>query len=45
MNTGVGRSGYSIIGQGKISEIVSQKSEDRRTIFEEAARYFKIQIP
>lgn len=37
MNTGVGRSGYSIIGQGKISEIVSQKSEDRRTIFEEAA--------
>ncbi len=37
MNTGVGKSGYSIIGQGKIAEIVSQKSEDRRTIFEEAA--------
>ncbi len=37
MNTGVGREGYSIIGQGKVAEIVSKKSEDRRTIFEEAA--------
>ncbi len=37
MNTGVGREGYSIIGQGRIAEIISQKSEDRRTIFEEAA--------
>lgn len=37
MNTGVGRTGYSIIGQGRIAEIVSQKSEDRRGIFEEAA--------
>lgn len=37
LNTGVGRSGYSIIGQGKIAEIVSPKSEDRRHIFEEAA--------
>ncbi len=37
MNTGVGRDGYSIIGQGRIAEIISQKSEDRRTIFEEAA--------
>ena len=37
LNTGVGREGYSIIGQGKIAEIVSKKSEDRRTIFEEAA--------
>ncbi|MCI8386923.1 MAG: chromosome segregation protein SMC [Clostridiales bacterium] len=37
MNTGVGREGYSIIGQGKIAEIISQKSEERRTIFEEAA--------
>jgi len=37
MNTGVGREGYSIIGQGKIAEIVSQKSEERRHIFEEAA--------
>ncbi len=37
MNTGVGRDGYSIIGQGKVQEIISKKSEDRRTIFEEAA--------
>lgn len=37
MNTGVGRTGYSIIGQGKISEIISLKSEERRGIFEEAA--------
>ena len=37
MNTGLGRGGYSIIGQGKISEIISSKSEDRRAIFEEAA--------
>lgn len=37
MNTGIGREGYSIIGQGKISEILSKKSEDRRNIFEEAA--------
>lgn len=37
MNTGVGREGYSIIGQGKIAEIISKKSDERRTIFEEAA--------
>lgn len=37
MNTGIGRYGYSIIGQGKIAEIISQRSEDRRNIFEEAA--------
>lgn len=37
MNTGVGREGYSIIGQGKIAEIVSKKSDERRGIFEEAA--------
>ncbi len=37
MNTGVGREGYSIIGQGKIAEIISKKSEERRQIFEEAA--------
>ena len=37
MNTGVGREGYSIIGQGKIAEIISKKSEDRRNFFEEAA--------
>ncbi len=37
MNTGIGRTGYSVIGQGKIAEIISQKSDDRRIIFEEAA--------
>lgn len=37
MNTGIGKTGYSIIGQGKISEIISQKGEERRIIFEEAA--------
>ncbi len=37
MNTGVGKTGYSIIGQGKIAEIISQKSDERRNVFEEAA--------
>ncbi|MBE6913667.1 MAG: chromosome segregation protein SMC [Ruminococcaceae bacterium] len=37
MDTGLGRDGYSVIGQGRISEIVSVKSTDRREIFEEAA--------
>ncbi len=37
MNTGLGRDGYSLIGQGKISEVLSVKGEERRTIFEEAA--------
>lgn len=37
MNTGIGKTGYSMIGQGRISEIISQKSEERRIIFEEAA--------
>lgn len=37
MDTGMGRDGYSIIGQGRIAEIVSAKSADRRDIFEEAA--------
>ncbi|MEG2097479.1 MAG: AAA family ATPase, partial [Pseudoflavonifractor sp.] len=37
MDTGLGREGYSIIGQGKIDEILSVKSGDRREVFEEAA--------
>ena len=37
MNTGIGRGGYSIVGQGKAAEIISQKSDERRNIFEEAA--------
>ncbi|MBQ8586227.1 MAG: chromosome segregation protein SMC [Butyricicoccus sp.] len=37
MDTGLGRDGYSVIGQGRIDEILALKSEDRREIFEEAA--------
>lgn len=37
MDTGLGRDGYSMIGQGKIDSIVAAKSEERREIFEEAA--------
>ena len=37
MDTGMGREGYAIIGQGKIDEILSVKSGERREIFEEAA--------
>lgn len=48
MDTGMGRDGYSMVGQGKIDEIISAKPEDRRMIFEEAAgiakfRYRKIE--
>ena len=41
MDTGIGKDGYSIIGQGKIDEILSNKSEDRRNIFEEAVGIVK----
>ena len=41
MDTGIGKDGYSIIGQGKIDEILSNKSEERRHIFEEAAGIVK----
>ncbi|AOT72942.1 chromosome segregation protein SMC [Geosporobacter ferrireducens] len=41
MDTGIGIDGYSIIGQGRIDEILSNKSEDRRLIFEEAAGIVK----
>ena len=37
MDTGIGVDGYSLIGQGKISEIISNNTESRREIFEEAA--------
>ncbi|MFA7636477.1 MAG: chromosome segregation protein SMC, partial [Monoglobales bacterium] len=48
MDTGLGRDGYSIIGQGKIDAILSAKSEERRHVFDEAAgiskfRYRKIE--
>src|SRR2546428_13557892 len=37
MGTGVGRSSYSIMAQGNITQILSSKPEDRRLVFEEAA--------
>lgn len=48
MDTGLGRDGYSMIGQGKIDNIISTRSDDRRDIFEEASgiskyRYRKIE--
>ena len=41
MDTGIGKEAYSIIGQGRIEEILSTKSEDRRSIFEEASGIVK----
>ena len=41
MDTGIGRDGYSIIGQGRVDEILSAKSDDRRAIFEEASGIVK----
>ena len=44
MDTGIGKDGYSIIGQGKIDEILSNKSEERRNVFEEAAGIVKYRV-
>lgn len=41
MDTGIGKEGYSIIGQGRIDEILSSRAEDRRRVFEEAAGIVK----
>ncbi|MBU5594589.1 chromosome segregation protein SMC [Amphibacillus sp. MSJ-3] len=41
LDSGLGREAFSIIGQGKIEEILSSKAEERRTIFEEAAGVLK----
>lgn len=41
MDTGVGREGYSIVGQGRIDEILNAKGEERRRIFEEATGIVK----
>lgn len=43
-DTGVGKEGYSIVGQGKIDEILSDKSQDRRRIFEEASGIMKYRV-
>ncbi len=44
LDTGIGKDGYSIVGQGKIDEILSNKSEDRRAIFEEASGIMKYRV-
>lgn len=41
MDTGIGRDGYSLVSQGKVDEILSSKSEDRRRIFDEASGIVK----
>lgn len=41
MDTGIGREGYSIIGQGRIDEILSSNKDERRMLFEEAAGIIK----
>jgi chromosome segregation protein len=44
LDTGVGKDGYSIIGQGRIDEILSSKSDERRHIFEEASGIMKYKV-
>ncbi len=44
LDTGIGRDGYSVIGQGRIDEILSTRSEDRRQIFEEASGIMKYKV-
>ncbi|MCQ2749262.1 MAG: chromosome segregation protein SMC [Clostridia bacterium] len=44
LNTGIGKEGYSIIGQGKIDEILSAKAKDRRSFFEEATGISKSRL-
>ncbi len=43
-DTGIGREGYSVIGQGKIAEVLSVKGDERRSIFEEASGISKFRI-
>ena len=44
LDTGIGRDGYSIIGQGRIDQILSDNSEDRRKVFDEAAGIVKYKM-
>lgn len=44
MDTGIGKDGYSIIGQGQIDRVLSSKPEERRTLFEEAAGIYKYKV-
>ena len=43
-DTGIGKEGYSIIGQGQIEQILSSKPEDRRALFDEAAGIVKFKV-
>ena len=43
-DTGIGKDGYSIIGQGKVDEILSNRSQDRRTALEEAAGVMRYRV-
>lgn len=43
-DTGIGKEGYSIIGQGKVADILSSKGEERRAVFEEAAGIMKYKV-
>lgn len=44
MDTGLGRDGYSVVGQGRVDDILSNRSEDRRKIFEEASGIVKFKM-
>ncbi|WP_305767404.1 chromosome segregation protein SMC [Candidatus Epulonipiscium viviparus] len=44
MDTGVGKEGYSIIGQGQIDKVLSSKPDDRRSLFEEATGIYKYKV-
>ena len=44
LDTGLGKDGYSVIGQGRVDEILSSRSEDRRHIFEEASGIMKYKM-
>lgn len=44
LDTGMGKDGYSVIGQGRVDEILSSRSEDRRLIFEEASGIMKYKV-
>lgn len=44
LDTGIGKDGYSVIGQGRVDEILSTRSEDRRQIFEEASGIMKYKL-
>lgn len=44
LDTGIGRDGYSVIGQGRVDELLSTRSEDRRQIFEEASGIMKYKV-